>query len=114
MVPFKFSSKTVEIIVSEKKPQLSNQESQVIQMMLLTRKSRQPISDVEAFVTIALPNGKKLAYDLPPTNKDGLTQVTLPPLKDITNEIIPYTVCLNLPATELMCASESFIIWDTR
>jgi len=113
--PFEFNRATVALNISVKKAQLTNQESQIIQIALLTRKSRLPIANVYAFVMIELPNGKKISYNLPLTNKDGLTQVILQPLSDVVNGmIIPYVVCLNVPAEEVICANESFLVWNNR
>jgi hypothetical protein len=112
---FRFSSATVALTVSEKKPQLTNQDTQTVQLLLLTRQSRQPISDVESFVVIALPNGKKLSYNLPPTNQNGLAQVSVQPLKDVANGvIIPYVICLNVPSDDAICEPDSFLIWNNR
>jgi len=113
--PFEFSRTTVVLNIAVKKPQLTNQEPQIIQLAVLTRKSRLPIANVNGFVMIGLPNGKKLSYNLPLTNKDGLTQITLTPLSDVANgTIIPYVVCLNVPAEEAICANESFLVWNNR
>lgn len=112
---FKFNRKSVEFITGEQKPQISNQDTQVIQIMVRTRGKRQPISDIESFVILGLPGGKKVSYNLPPTNPDGLSEVTIQPLSEIANGvIIPYIVCLNVPSDENICANESFLIWNSR
>ncbi len=112
---FTFNRKNVDLTVGEDKPQISNQESQVIQIALRTRKSHMPISDIESFVMLALPDGKKISFNLPLTNIDGMAQVTIPPLSIAENGvIIPYIVCLNVPAQEQICANESFLLWNSR
>ncbi len=112
---FTFNRKNVELTISEDKPQISSQESQVVQIALRTRKGHAPISDIESFVMLGLPDGKKLTYNLPLTDKNGLAQVTIPPLSIPQNGIIiPYIVCLNVPAQEQICANESFLIWNSR
>jgi hypothetical protein len=112
---FTFSRKSVDFTAVEEKPQISNQESQVIQIVLRTQKGQSPISDVESFVMLGLPDGKKLSYNLPPTDKDGLAQVTIPPLSIAENGIIiPYIVCLNVPSQDQICANESFLVWNTN
>jgi hypothetical protein len=112
---FQFNRKMIELTAAEQKPQISSQESQIIQIMLRTRLSKQPIAEIESFVTLALPDGKKLSYNLPPTNPSGLAQVTIPPLTNVSNGvIIPYIVCLNVPGDEQICANESFLVWNTR
>ena len=110
---FKFNRKMVELTVAEDKPQISNQESQVIQIVLRTRKSHMPISAIESFVMLGMPTGEKISYILPPTDKDGLAKVTIPPLSISENGvIIPYIVCLNVPAEEQICTNKSFLVWN--
>ncbi len=112
---FSFNRKMVDLTAAEVKPQISNQESQVIQIVLLTSKGRMPISDIESFVMLGMPNGEKVSYNLPPTDQNGLARVTIPPLSNAENGvIIPYIVCLNVPAQEQICANESFFVWNTR
>ena len=112
---FTFNQKMVELTAAEEKPQISNQESQVIQMILRTRKGHMPIADIESFVMLGMPDGQKITYPLPPTDRDGLAKVTIPPLSIAENGvIIPYIVCLNVPAQEQICTSESFLVWNTN
>jgi hypothetical protein len=112
---FKFSRKTVEFTAGEQYPQVSNEDNQTIQIMVRTRSKRLPISDIDSFVILGLPGGNKVSYNLPPTNLDGLSQVTIEPLSNIGNGvIIPYIVCLNVPSDEHICANESFLIWNSR
>jgi hypothetical protein len=112
---FQFNRNMVELVAAEQKPQISNQEAQIIQIMLRTRQSKQPIADIESFVTLGLPDGKKISYNLPPSDISGLAQVSIQPLKDVANgTIIPYIVCLNVPGDEQICANESFLIWNIR
>ena len=59
--------------------------------------------------------GRKYPTIFPPPTATGLAQVTIPPLTDVSNGvIIPYIVCLNVPGDEQICASESFLVWNTR
>lgn len=110
---FRFSCETVELTTAEQKPQISNQESQIIQVLLRTRPGHQPIADIESFVTLGLPDGTKLSYDLPLTDSSGLTQVSISPLlKTANGTIIPYIVCLNVPGDEHICKFESFLVWN--
>jgi hypothetical protein len=113
MEVFHFSRNTVELTAAEQKPQISNQEPQIIQMLLRTRPGRQPIADIESFVTLGLPDGTKQSYDLAPTDASGLAQVTIPALTKAPNgTIIPYIICLNVPGNEQICTFESFLIWN--
>ncbi len=112
---FQFTRKMVALTVSELKPQISNEETQTIQVMLRTRTGKQPIAQIESFVTLALPGSRKVSFDVPPTDSNGLAQVAIPPLKDVANGvIIPYIVCLNVPGNEQICENESFLVWNTR
>lgn len=112
---FQFSRGSVELTAAEQKPQISNKEPQVIQTLLRTRPSHQPIADIEAFVTLGMPDGTKMSYDLPPTNGDGMAEVTIPPLTKAPNgTIIPYIVCLNVPGNEQICSFDSFLIWNSQ
>ncbi len=115
---FKFSNKTVALTAAEQKPQISSLEAQIIQIQVRTRKDKLPISEVESFVTLGLPDNRKLSFDLPPTNASGLAQVSIPPINNTANgTIVPYIVCLNVPTedpNDHICAYESFLIWNLR
>lgn len=110
-----FTPKTVDLIVAEKKPQITNQETQTIQIVVRTKKGQQPISEMASFVTLGLPGGVKLSYDLPLTNANGMAQVEIPALKSVGNSvIIPYIVCLYAQRNAQICTTDSFLIWNYR
>jgi hypothetical protein len=112
---FEFSPQTTRLLVSEEQPQISSQEQAVIQVKVYQVKGMLPIKDIESVLILGLPDGKKLALNVPATNQEGTALVTLPAITDAPNgTVIPYAVCLNVPAREQICQSESFLIWNTQ
>lgn len=113
LVP-EFSPKTVKILLSELKLQVSASEEQVIQIKIEDQNS-QPISAVEGILVVGLPDGRKPAYSFPPTDMDGSSSVTLLPVKNAANgTVIPYVVCLNVPSTSNICAGKTYLIWNVK
>ena len=112
---FEFSPASTRLIVSEMKPQVSSTEEQTIQVKVLQQRGLVPISDIESILVVGLPDGKKSSYNVPPTDQTGTASVTLPPVEKAANgTVIPFAVCLNIPAATQICQSGSYLIWNVR
>lgn len=112
---FEFSPKTTLLKVSELKPQVTSQEEQVIQVKVFQARGLVPISDIESILVVGMPDNSKQTYNVPATDLDGTAMVTLPPIANAaTGTVIPYVVCLNVPADTPICSSGSYLIWNAR
>jgi hypothetical protein len=112
---FEFSPATTILKASEMKPQVTSQEEQVIQVKVFQAKGLLPISDIGSILVVRLPDGTKASYDVPLTDQSGTAKVILPPVNNAaTGTVIPFAVCLNVPADTQICASGSYLIWNAR
>jgi hypothetical protein len=112
---FVYSEETVLLSVNEQKPQINTNEAQQISVLVLQRKNQRPINKVEASLRVFLPDGKVLEKHIPPTDADGSASVTIPAQPSIQNgTVVPYQVCLNVPADKQICAQESYLVWNTQ
>ncbi len=113
--PFEFSPETTQLILSEKKTQVTANEEQVIQVKVVQKKDLKPIANVAALLVVGMPDGSKPSYDFPPTDQKGNTSRSLPPVKNArSGTMIPYVVCLNVPSTSIICQGETYLIWNIR
>ena len=76
--------------------------------------SMNPVSNINSFVIIDLPDGSSLRYDLPQTGTDGMSSVVLDPILAPNGSLIAYRVCTVELTGHPFCTQESFLIWKTR
>ncbi|BAJ64835.1 hypothetical protein [Anaerolinea thermophila] len=111
-LPRAFTPETVNLLVSEAYPQVSDSDHQVLQMNVFYRQSGEPMYLVSGTATVTLP-GRTLTLSLPPTNRNGASSVTLPPLKGVSNlSVIEYQICLELPSPAPICQSDTFVVFN--
>ncbi len=112
---FVLSAKTLTLRTTEAQARITNEQEQVIGVEVTQTQSGKPVADVESFITLNLPEARRLSYNLPPTAASGKTHIVLPPMHGVANaQIIPYIVCLSLPTEEPICSPDSFIIWNLK
>jgi hypothetical protein len=112
---FKFSPKTTKLTVSEKYPEISSKEEQVIQVNVSQVNGLQPLSDIDAVLVVEMPDGSKVSYNVPSTDLQGSASVKLPPISNAANgTVVPFVVCLNVPTDTQICEAQSFLIWNAR
>ena len=109
---FKSSSSldTVTIKAWELNPALSPEDRQVISVGIFQH--GYPLVDREPVLFLKLPgNGLKVIY-LPPTDQNGITEITLEPIQAPVGTLISYDVCLfNLPGYR-KCEGDNYLIWN--
>ncbi len=111
--PLDFSPETVRLQLSEARTRVRADESNRIDVLVLSAESRQPLANIEAGVVVELPDGSTYTTTLGPTDANGYAGVEIPPMNAVANGVIlPYTVCLNVPSQEPICAVESYLIWN--
>lgn len=101
---------TVTIKAWELNPALSPEEKQVIRVGIFQH--GYPLKDREPVLFLKLPdNGLRVIY-LPPTDQDGISEITIEPIKAPVGTLISYDVCLfNLPGYR-KCEGDNYLIWN--
>jgi hypothetical protein len=75
-----------------------------------------PLANIESQLTLILPDGSSLTYAVPPTDAQGRASLTVDPIQPLlpNGAVVSFKVCLNIPADETVCASDSYLIWDIQ
>lgn len=111
--PLQYSPEAVILQLSEARARVRADESNRIDLLVLSAESRQPLANIEAGVVIDLPDGSSITVPIGPTDANGYAAVDIPPMSSVANGVIlPYHVCLNVPSDVPICAVESFLIWN--
>ena len=94
-------------------PTLAANQPQRFELVVLNRADQRPLANIEASLDTVLPDGSIVSAHFPPTGTDGRSMVEVQSLPAIANgSIVPYLVCLNVPAEKAICAAENFLIWN--
>ncbi len=110
-----FSPETITLLISSDRPNINDNEEQIIRMLVQQRETGQPLERVEATLILNLPDLPAIRYNMPPTDADGMSEIAIPPQPDLTNgSRISYQVCLNLPSEHPICALDSYLIWNVQ
>lgn len=112
IVKFDYSPYTVSLNVKEKSPNVSINEEQELEVLVLKKENLSPLQNIEASVEVTLPNGERHTYQSLPTDEFGTTKITIPAFKRVQNgSVITYSVCLLVSTDEPICISNSYLIW---
>lgn len=103
----------VSITVKEKAPYISPNENQELEIQLLQIDNGSPVQNIPGSLTVTLPDGIETVYDIQATNEYGLTIVTIPASKTVSNgDVITYALCMNLVGEAQVCFKNSYLIWE--
>jgi hypothetical protein len=80
---------------------LAATESQVINAQI--SENSLPAIGIQPLLLLTLPDGSRQTYVMPPTDADGQTRYTLPPIPAPNATVIGYQVCLLAPSGEQYC-----------
>jgi len=106
------SPATVNLQVSKQYKELSAQDPQKIDILVSKKENQQPLSNIEAVLSVKLPDGTFYTADLPQTGLDGRASIIVPAMKSIPNgTILIYQVCLKGTSDQPVCVSDSYLIW---
>ncbi len=110
-----FTPDTIKLVISADKPNLNDNEAQIIRVLVQQRDSGTPLERVESTLVLSFPDRPAIRYFLPPTDSQGMTVLTIPPQPNIANGTrLSYQVCLNLPSDRPICALDSYLIWNVQ
>lgn len=71
-----------------------------------------PLAGQVPKLSITLPDGTQLEFQLEPTDQQGSSRFTFPPIQAMKSTLIQYEVCLPLPEGEIICVEDNYAIWD--
>lgn len=99
----------IQILAWEDHSQISSSEEQVIHASVVA--GRELLAGMQPYLSISLPEGGTSLYQFPPTDENGQTQLTVPPVTAPNGTLVPYQVCLEGLDVGKVCANESYMIW---
>ena len=104
------SLENVDMEVWEGAAYVGPEESQEIHVLLQEGKS--PLKNREPIISLILPDNSQQTYTFSPTNAQGESVITVPPIEALNGTIIQYTVCLIIPKGESLCKEGDYLIWN--
>ncbi|HSM24283.1 MAG TPA: hypothetical protein VK856_05415 [Anaerolineaceae bacterium] len=112
VVKFDYSPQTVALNIKEKSPNVSIDEEQELEILVLKTENQSPLQNIEAKLEVTLPNGDRHTYQTQPTDEFGTTNITIPAFRRVQNgSVITYSVCLLVPSDQPICVNNSYLIW---
>jgi hypothetical protein len=96
--------------VVETRPLISSDEQQKVTVQVFQKGDQYPIPNLDAILTLTLPDGSETVYTMAPTNTQGKTSLLLKPILAANGTLIPFKVCLFSSSTPI-CSKETFTIW---
>jgi hypothetical protein len=100
----------VRLFLYETILELSKNQSQTIVVTIY--QDGLPLINREPILSMKMPDGSRLSYRFPPTDSNGKTSTTVPPIIDASRySMIPYEVCLEAEVGHDQCKEDNFAIW---
>jgi hypothetical protein len=93
---------------------IPSDKQQKINLIITQKSDGAPIPQIEASVSIQLPDGSYQTYPMPPTDQAGATSVLLDPIFAPNSTVIRYSICLKVNSPEPICVDGSFVIWGNN
>jgi len=101
--------------VGEEHVQIAPTQAQTIHLVAYHQDNQSPAANVEATITLQVPDGSQFTYYTPPTDQDGRTTMQLPPLGNLPEgSLVSYQACLDTGDDNPVCAYESYLIWGSQ
>ncbi len=101
---------TVTIKAWELYPALSSGDRQVIRVGIFQHGI--PLKNREPVLFLNLPDNGLRVFYLPPTDQDGMTEITLDPIQAPIGTLISYEVCLLGLLDNRKCEGDNYLIWN--
>lgn len=99
----------IRIDVWEARSQVSSTEGQIIYASL--HANGQLLAGLQPYLELTPPSGEGQRYTFPPTDANGQTQLSLPPVQGQNWELVVYKVCLDGLHESTRCTTDSYRIW---
>jgi hypothetical protein len=109
------SSGNLVLTVSELSQQVAPGSEQQIGILVTRADNQKPVANIEASLSISLPDGTQYVAAFPVTGLDGRASLIVPALDDIPNgTILEYQVCLKGTEGNPVCVTDSYLIWPSE
>lgn len=106
------SLEKVELKIWEKETYVSADENQEIHVALY--ENGKPLKDCEPILIFTMPDGSQRKTFFQPSNRNGRTRLTLPPIEAPNGTLIAYQICLKDIDGKLHCEGDNYLIWDSE
>ncbi len=100
----------LKIKVWERHPVIDAGQAQEIGVSIT--QNERPLAGVASYLLLTLPDGKQKAYNLPPTNAEGISGTKVDPVTAANSTVILYKVCVPPAQWPETCVADSFVIWN--
>ena len=112
--PLVISNETVEIKLTEQFKKLPPTSPQRIDILVFTKADQKPLPGIESDLDLTLPDGTHYTSTVAATLNDGKASVIIPAMNTIQNgSILMYKICLKAAAVQPVCATSSYLIWNS-
>ncbi len=99
--------------ITEAKPQITGNDAQEISAFVYDKNSELPVENLALRLTITYPDRNQFQYYMPATDSFGFSKLGIAPLPELANgSVVPYEVCVMDEETALVCAQDSYMIWN--
>jgi hypothetical protein len=105
------STTSASLSVWESLSLIDSTQAQQITTQVTENGSQTPIPNLEAVLTVTLPDNSQVVYNFQPTNDLGQTSLSVPPIQAANGTLIPYQVCLKSTESPSLCFLDSYVIW---
>ncbi len=101
----------VSLQVWESNPRVASNQEQKIEISV--QENNIPLVNIKPTLTLTLPDNTQQSFTLPPTSKEGRTELTLQPISAPNGTLIPYQVCIDNQTDEKFCVKDDYLIWNS-
>ena len=102
----------VQLSVWEENAFITSQEEQILYISV----SDEGVASagIVPTLTLTLPDGTQSVYRFAPTDENGLTFISIPPVDATNGTLIFYEICVEIAETGLVCVQDNYLIWGNR
>jgi hypothetical protein len=100
----------VRLTINEEKPVVVPDDVQEIEVVVT--KDGLPFADQVPKLTITLPDGTRREFQMDPTDQQGISNFTFPPIQARKSTLIQYEICLPIMDGERLCVEDNYAVWD--
>jgi hypothetical protein len=109
------SAGNLSLAVGKRNQQVPADGQQKIEILVTQKDNQQPVPNLEATLSIKIPDGSYYTAEFPATGVDGRSSLVVPAMKAIPNgTILEYTVCISGADGKQVCVTDSYLIWPSQ
>jgi hypothetical protein len=84
----------------------------ILDIQIRVTEDGDPLRNRELIVRLTLPDGETRTVLLEPTDENGYTNFSTPPIEAPNVTLIPFAICLQVSETQMECVDDQFLIWE--